>query len=291
MLMMYIGWGTLSMAFASRGGVVWGRDKEQEMAYTLRDEMFENFPKGGDIVEVGVRAGENAQRMLRILEPTSMVWVDPWGASVLAKCPKAYERAMKIADADPRIEVYHMMSPAVTGHFEDGQFDLVYIDGDHSYLAVLRDLFGWYPKIKTGGWLIGHDYFNSPKIEVKRAADEFCKRHDLDICEYGELQDFGRGNRPESDLPNFAICVKPVNLDYDWLIRQLMEAAAQHRRMILDDSQKDTEADMAQAAYAAAQPAVCKETGADSLRGDAEDTSKATTAGLREDRAGDSGGS
>jgi cephalosporin hydroxylase len=53
--------------------------------------------------------------------------------------------------------------------FPDECFDLVYIDGDHNYESVVRDLNAWYPKVKMGGYLAGHDY----NIEsVFRAVNE-----------------------------------------------------------------------------------------------------------------------
>lgn len=58
---------------------------------------------------------------------------------------------------------------------ELGQLDFVFIDADHSYEGVKRDIEIWLPKIKKGGLLGGHDY-NNPRIpegiEVKRAVDE-----------------------------------------------------------------------------------------------------------------------
>lgn len=38
--------------------------------------------------------------------------------------------------------------------------DFVFIDGDHSYEAVLEDLHDWVPKIRSGGLLLGHDWAN-----------------------------------------------------------------------------------------------------------------------------------
>lgn len=42
--------------------------------------------------------------------------------------------------------------------FTDNYFDYVYIDGEHSYDAVTRDLTNYFPKVKVGGYLIGDDY-------------------------------------------------------------------------------------------------------------------------------------
>jgi glycosyltransferase involved in cell wall biosynthesis len=59
--------------------------------------------------------------------------------------------------------------------------DFVYIDADHSYEGVKRDLISWFPKIKDGGVLSGHDY-NHPNFPgVKQAIDEFFTRFNWEI--------------------------------------------------------------------------------------------------------------
>jgi hypothetical protein len=40
------------------------------------------------------------------------------------------------------------------------QVDFVYIDGNHSYRAVAEDIRAWWPKIRPGGVLGGHDFYN-----------------------------------------------------------------------------------------------------------------------------------
>src|SRR5262249_29650597 len=42
--------------------------------------------------------------------------------------------------------------------------DMVFIDGDHRYEAVKRDILKWQPKLKSGGLLCGHDR-NWPGVE------------------------------------------------------------------------------------------------------------------------------
>lgn len=42
--------------------------------------------------------------------------------------------------------------------FNDSSLDFVYIDANHSYESVKNDILLWYPKVKSGGYLWGHDY-------------------------------------------------------------------------------------------------------------------------------------
>lgn len=58
--------------------------------------------------------------------------------------------------------------------FPNGYFDLVFIDADHSYEAVLHDLKVWTPKVRRGGLMTGHDMIRkTPGVE--KAVGEFYK--------------------------------------------------------------------------------------------------------------------
>jgi hypothetical protein len=54
-------------------------------------------------------------------------------------------------------------------NFEDKSVFCCFIDASHLYENTKRDIEAWYPKIKDGGILAGHDYNRG----VKRAVDEF----------------------------------------------------------------------------------------------------------------------
>lgn len=53
--------------------------------------------------------------------------------------------------------------------FEDGSLDIVYIDADHEYDSVYKDVKNWYPKVKKGGIISGHD---AHAEQVMRAVNE-----------------------------------------------------------------------------------------------------------------------
>ncbi len=70
--------------------------------------------------------------------------------------------------------------------FRDGTLDFVYIDANHSYEAVSEDLQWWWPKVKSGGILAGHDYIDGEHSSghvfgVKRAVDEMAKAVDRTV--------------------------------------------------------------------------------------------------------------
>lgn len=56
--------------------------------------------------------------------------------------------------------------------FEDGSLDVVYIDGDHSYEQVSKDIQNYLPKLKDKGFMAGHDYHVDTWPDVVRAVHE-----------------------------------------------------------------------------------------------------------------------
>ncbi len=56
--------------------------------------------------------------------------------------------------------------------FDERVCDFVFIDGDHSYEGCLADLRAWWPKVKVGGRIAGHDHTHDFP-GVIRAVSEF----------------------------------------------------------------------------------------------------------------------
>jgi len=62
----------------------------------------------------------------------------------------------------------------------------VYIDGDHTYRAVVQDLAIWWPKLKKGGIMSGDDYIKSITgkgypFGVIPAVNEFVQDNNLEL--------------------------------------------------------------------------------------------------------------
>ena len=58
--------------------------------------------------------------------------------------------------------------------------DLVFIDANHSYESVKKDIEIWQPKLKLGGILCGHDYSPSHQGLIRAVDEAFNFKHYLD---------------------------------------------------------------------------------------------------------------
>lgn len=67
-------------------------------------------------------------------------------------------------------------------------YDIIYIDADHSYSGAKKDILLSHEKIKSGGYIMGHDYeMNMNKAKryyefgVRKAVDEYCIEFNQEI--------------------------------------------------------------------------------------------------------------
>jgi hypothetical protein len=67
------------------------------------------------------------------------------------------ELVAKSQGYDGRLILHRGFTHEVADSFPDGYFDFVFIDADHEYEGVKRDILAWYPKVRKGGFLMGHD--------------------------------------------------------------------------------------------------------------------------------------
>ena len=94
--------------------------------------------------------------------------------SKLIAAKNAFARKFK-----DKVEQINKTSAEAVVEFEDNTLDFVYIDGDHTYEGVKRDILLWLPKIKTDGIIGGHDYRCSVHVGVTRAVHELFNVDDV----------------------------------------------------------------------------------------------------------------
>ena len=64
----------------------------------------------------------------------------------------------------------------------DSSKDMVFIDADHSEKAVIEDINAWWSKVKSKGWIGGHDYdYPGANFGVKKAVDTFARTNSLPL--------------------------------------------------------------------------------------------------------------
>lgn len=75
-----------------------------------------------------------------------------------------FEENIKKHNLEKYIEI--IQKPSIEGSMEflDNSLDFIFIDADHRYSKFKNDLKVWYPKLKKGGILAGHDYDIHPGI-------------------------------------------------------------------------------------------------------------------------------
>ena len=59
--------------------------------------------------------------------------------------------------SDPRIRILKGLSWEMAADVDNSSLDFVFIDADHSYECVKKDISSWFKKLKVGGVLCGHD--------------------------------------------------------------------------------------------------------------------------------------
>mmetsp|Transcript_18082 Transcript_18082/g.39542 ORF Transcript_18082/g.39542 Transcript_18082/m.39542 type:complete len:204 (-) Transcript_18082:1587-2198(-) len=69
-----------------------------------------------------------------------------------------------------RLQLDKGRSSQVVRQFPDHHFDFVYVGGGNSYDQVLRDMTDWYPKVRPGGLVAGHNYCVSRAQRRQRLA-------------------------------------------------------------------------------------------------------------------------
>ncbi len=121
--------------------------------------------------EVGVYQGRTIGEVVEnVGEWVNEYWaIDSWevydgGLSVSERRWATYHRRVcKLMITVPQLRVLKLPSSVAAKLFPDGYLDMVYVDADHSYNAVVEDINAWMPKIRRGGILGGHDY-NLPGV-------------------------------------------------------------------------------------------------------------------------------
>ena len=147
-----------------------------------RSLVLENLIKKNKFktgAELGVRSGENYYYLLAHCPDLELLGVDlfevqPKGVGdghrwkTLAE-PSAgfsfdFESYYKFIqelqeEFGPRAKFIRDWTTEAAKQIPDNSLDFIFIDADHAYKSVVKDIEDWTPKVKKGGYITGHDWW------------------------------------------------------------------------------------------------------------------------------------
>ena len=158
-----------------------------------RNFLLKLMPQHTVGAEIGVWRGNFSHHLLRVVQPKHLHLIDPYsyrsegnyqralyggksGSQIsLDDIYNSVKRRFKTEIDSGQVVLHRQTSETAVHKFPDHYFDWVYIDGDHQYEFVKKDLELFSKKVKTGGLIAGDDYEDRGWWQggVKKAVDEF----------------------------------------------------------------------------------------------------------------------
>lgn len=130
--------------------------------------------------EIGVQLGRTAVFLATQCSDLHLYAIDPWDTPGniyitrydwdLGKMYAHFMEQLVEQGVGDRVTVIKDFSHNAVKQFKDGELDFVFIDANHDYNECLQDLQLWFPKVRNGGFVTGHD-LHFPG--VVRALEEF----------------------------------------------------------------------------------------------------------------------
>ncbi len=141
--------------------------------YALMDKVVQ----GGVMAEIGIDRGDFSLEILKRCKPEKLHLFDIDISRLVNP-----EIRTELASGSGRLKTHVGDSSTNMGRMPDAYFDMIYVDGDHEYSGVVKDIEAILPKIKPDGVLIFNDYtvWSAASMfhcGVARAVNELCLAH------------------------------------------------------------------------------------------------------------------
>ncbi len=151
-----------------------GQDGRMLLARMMRDLKY----RVG--AEIGTYYGHSAKLWCEHCPKLKLTCIDPYNVYRPRKSQDkqdfVYESAKKTLAP---FDVTFLRESSTTAHsqIKDGSLDFVHIDGDHDFDMVMLDLIHYVPKVRKGGMVLIHDYFNFYRSGVIQAVNAYTACH------------------------------------------------------------------------------------------------------------------
>lgn len=160
-------------------------------------KLLEHHKLKGKGIEIGVGRGDFSKHLLESTKLEKIYSIDPWDISksqyrlkwTQEKLNEIYKLAMlNLKPFGLRSEIVKETSAEASKMFDEKSIDFIYIDALHDYESVIQDIGLWWPKVKSGGILAGHDYTKrigekekDAEFGVIKAVDESVKKLNVNL--------------------------------------------------------------------------------------------------------------
>ncbi len=156
---------------------------QRKSGYGNRVAWLSSLPPNSVGAEIGVLKGGFTQHIVSTVKPRCLYLIDCWcaiedsfGYSVDIRMVRFCSRSLRDLAAESaagHIRPLCGWSAEAAELIPDATLDWIYIDADHTMQGCLADLKAYYPKVKQGGIIGGHDYKYGWGCSVPEAVRRF----------------------------------------------------------------------------------------------------------------------
>ena len=143
-------------------------------------DLIKKIPNGGKMLELGTWKGRSLCSVADLIKEKN---IEVWALDSFEGTTSEGDAHKEAKEIDlkqeltnnltefgiiDQVHIVKGMTDDMVGSFEDNQFDMIFVDADHTCKAVYHDLLNYYPKLKEGGTMSGHDWsWSSVRMALK----------------------------------------------------------------------------------------------------------------------------
>jgi predicted O-methyltransferase YrrM len=142
--------------------------REGIMQVGLKD-LIGDLPNELTMVEIGCFKGESTEMFLNSGKVNKLYAVDVWSNQRFQLAEEKFNKRFFTEPNGKVVKLKMTMEEAI--YKIQSSVDFIYIDGNHTYEWVFRDILASLVVIKSGGIIAGHDYVRRGNVGVIQAVD------------------------------------------------------------------------------------------------------------------------
>ena len=153
---------------------------------TNKAALLDVLPKHAIVAEIGVSRGDYSEKILSDTQPKKLHLIDSWTSERYKGLGEFIENRFEKEIKLGQVVIHQGFSTTELERFDDGFFDWVYIDTNHTYETTAKELQICRDKVKVGGIVAGHDYVTGTwstrvRYGVIEAVNEFCLKYNWEM--------------------------------------------------------------------------------------------------------------